>query len=232
MATTTTFQLTADGLTKQALQKCGVVGLGRQPDPTVLQDARDTLSTILKTLQARGTTLTQMIPMTLSLAPGVSQYTLASNVVDLESEPTTLLQVSGATANSETYVERMSYSDFRIISDKTVTGPPTRFYVDMQAVVTVTFWSVPDQAYTWNFRALTLLPDISDGSTTTGLTQRWMGALTWRLAYWISYPLNIPSARRAELKAMADSEEAIVLGQESERVDLCLQLPMDPYGSY
>ena len=229
---TTTFNLSADAMAKQALQHCGVVGLGRQPEPTMLQDTRDKLSIILKTLQARGTTLTQLVPMTLSLTPGTAAYVLPANVLDLESEPTTLLQVGGSTANSETYVERMSYSDFRIISDKTVTGPPTRFYVDMQAVVTVTFWSVPDQAYTWNFRALTLLPDISDGSTTTGLTQRWMGALTWRLAYWISYPLNIPSARRAELKAMADSEEAIVLGQESERVDLCLQLPMDPYGSY
>ena len=72
----TTFQLTADGMTKQALQKCGVVGLGRQPDPAVLQDARDTLSTILKTLQARGTTLTQMVPLTISLTPGVASYVL------------------------------------------------------------------------------------------------------------------------------------------------------------
>ena len=88
---TTTFQLTADGMTKQALQKCGVVGLGRQPDPAVLQDARDTLSTILKTLQARGTTLTQMVPFTISLTPGVAAYVPPSNIISVEDEVTTLL---------------------------------------------------------------------------------------------------------------------------------------------
>lgn len=228
----TTFNLNADAMAKQALQHCGVVGLGRQPDPAMLQDARDKLSIILKTLQARGTTLTQLTPMTLTMAPGVASYALPANVLDLESEPTTLLQVGGSTANSETYVERMSYADYRIISDKTVTGPPTRFYVEMLSTITAKFWSVPDQAYTWNFRALTLLPDISDGSTTPGLTQRWMGALTWRLAYWISFPLNVPSARRSELKAAADEAEAIVMGQESERVDMQFMLPSNPYGGY
>lgn len=228
----TTFNLTADGVAKQALQKCGVLGLGRTPDPTMLQDARDTLSVILKTLQARGTTLTQMQPLTLSLTAGVSSYVLPSNIIDVEDEQMTLLQSSNGTANSETYVQRMSYEDWRIISDKAVTGPPTRVYFQKLAVVTAFFWSTPDQTYTFNFRGLALLPDITDGTTTSGLTQRWMGALVWRLAYWLSYPLNTPAARRAELKEEAEKQEAIVLEQETEHVDMNFMLPPDPYGSY
>ncbi len=228
----TTFNLTADGVAKQALQKCGVLGLGRTPDPTMLQDARDTLSVILKTLQARGTTLTQMQPLTLSLTQGVASYVLPSNIIDVEDEQMTLLQTTGGNSNSETYVQKMGYEDYRIISDKTITGPPTRVYFQKLDVVTAFFWSVPDQNYTFYFRGLALLPDMTDGSTTPGLTQRWMGALVWRLAYWLSYPLNTPAARRAELKEEAEKQEAIVLGQEVDHVDMNLMLPPDPYGSY
>lgn len=228
----TIFNLTADGMAKQALQHCGVLGLGRTPNPTMLQDTRDKLSIILKTLQARGTTLTQMMPFTITMTPGVASYVLPANIISVEDEVTTLLQVGGAAANSETYVQKMNYEDYRIISDKTVSGPPTRVYVEMLSTLTAYFWSVPDQPYVWNARGLALLPDISDGTTTPGLTQRWMAALTWRLAYWISFPLNVPMARRAELKAEADAQEATVMGQEVEHVDLCFQLPMDPYGSW
>ena len=125
----------------------------------------------------------------------------------------------------------MGYEDYRIISDKTVSGPPTRVYIEMLSVLTARFWSVPDQPYTWNARGLALLPDISDGTTTPGLTQRWMAALVWRLAYWLSFPLNVPAARRAELLVEADKQEAIVLGQEVEHIDMNLMLPPDPYSS-
>ena len=224
----TTFQLTADGLTKKALQICGVVGLGRQPDNEVLQDARDILSEILKTLQSRGTTLTQAVPLTMTLTAGVSTYAFPTNLIDIDF-PVTVQAVNDV---NETYVEKMVYADYRIISDKTTTGPPTRLYVEKLANLTGYFWSVPDQIYTMNYRGIALLPDMSDGSVTPGLTQRWMGALTWRLAYWLSYPLNIPQSRRAEIKAMADEQEGIVLGQENERGDLNLMLPPDPFGSW
>jgi hypothetical protein len=224
----TTFNLSADQYTRKALQLCGVVGLGRPVDNEVLQDARDIFSEMLKTLQARGTTLTQKVPLTLALLPGVSTYVLPANLYDIEF-PVTVQAVGDV---NENYVEQMVYADYRIISDKTVTGPPTRLYVERLATITAYLWSVPDKAYTLNYQGCQLLPDISDGTTTPGLTQRWMGALTWRLSYWLSFPLNIPASRRAELKAMADQEEAIVMGQDAEHADLQLMLPPDPYGSY
>ena len=230
MSPTYTFQLNADQMVRKALQLCGVVGLGRAVPPEMVQDGRDVLSEILKALQARGVTLTQQIPSTLVLTPGVSSYTLPASFIDVENEPTTMLQPAGD--STESYVEPMAYGDWRIISDKTVTGIPTRVYIQKLAVLTAFFWSVPDQAYTWNYRGTQLLPDMSDGSQTQGLTQRWMGALTWRLAYWLSFPLNIPGARRAELKMSADQQEAVVMGQEVEHADLNFMLPMDPYSSY
>jgi hypothetical protein len=225
---TTSFNLSADQYTRKALQLCGVVGLGGNVDNGMLQDARDTFSEILKTLQARGTTLTQKVQLTLALVPGVASYALPANLYDIEF-PVTVQAMNDV---NETYVEQMVYADYRIISDKTVTGPPTRMYVERLASITVYLWSVPEKTYTLNYQGVQLLPDISDGTTTPGLTQRWMGALTWRLAYWLSFPLNIPQARRMELKGMADSEEAIVMGQDAEHADMQLMLPPDPYGSW
>lgn len=222
----TSFNLTADGITKQALQLCGLVPLGRSPKNDQLQDARDIFSTILKSLQARGVTLTQLTQRTLAVTAGTGTYTLPSAAIDVEF-PTTI-QEAGSTA--ETWVEKMTYSDWRVISDKTTTGIPTRAYVEKKIGCTVTFWCVPDRDYTWNYRTLDLLPDMADGSTTSELTQRWLSALVWRHAYWLSHAFSLPMAKRVELKGVADEEEMKVMGQDNEGGDLYLSLPPDPYG--
>jgi len=222
----TTFTLTADQMAKQALQLCGLVPLGRSPKAEQLSDARDLLSVILKSLQARGVTLTQAEPDTQTLSSGTASYTLDADTIDVEF-PTTVTK-SGET--SEYWVEKMVYADYRVISDKTTLGTPTRAYVEKLSVCRAVFWPVPNGTYTWNFRAIKLLPDMSSGSTTTGLTQRWLGALVWRLAYWLAHANNLPAPKRLELKSMADEEERRVMGQENERGDLCLELPRDPYG--
>lgn len=224
----TTFQLNADGFTKQAMQLCGLLPLGRTPSNQMLQDARDLFSVMLKTLQARGITLTQAVRRTLTLSAGVDNYALGADVIDVDF-PTTM-QEAGFT--DETYVEKMVYSDYRVISDKTSQGRPTRAYVEKLATCSVFFWSVPDRAYTWNYRAIVLLPDMSSGATEPSLTQRWMGALVWRFAYWLAHANNLPIERRMELKTEAEQMERDVLGQENERGDLMLSMPPDPYGSY
>lgn len=224
----TTFQLDADRFTKQALQLCGLLALGRTPNNQMLQDARDLFSVMLKTLQARGVTLTQSIRRSLTISAGTASYALGTDVIDVEF-PTTM-QESGS--NQETYVDKMVYSDYRIISDKTVTGRPTRAYVEKLASCSVIFWEVPDRTYTWNYRALVLLPDMSSGATEPGLTQRWMGALVWRFAYWLAHANNLSLEKLAQLKGEAEQLERDVLGQENERGPMMLSLPPDPYGSY
>jgi len=223
------FNPAADQLVRAALQLCGVTGLGRAVKPEYMQDGRDVLSGILKGLQAFGVTLTQMVRSTLVLVPGQAQYALPTTFIDVESEVTTLTDTDG---ESETFVDRMAYTDWRIIADKTISGLPTRVFIEKTNVLTAFFWSVPDKAYTWNYRGLQLLPDMSDGAQTTGLTQRWSEAVTFRLAYKLSFPLNVPSQRRAELQVESERLRVVAMGQESERGDLNLMLPPDPYRSY
>jgi len=126
----------------------------------------------------------------------------------------------------------MVYSDYQTISNKTVTGVPTRVFVEKLSSVSVYFWEIPNATYTWSYRAIVLLPDMDAGSTTPGLTQRWQGALTWRFAYWLAHAYNLNPQKRQELKLEAEQQEASVLGQENQSGDLCLSLPPTPYGSY
>lgn len=224
----TTFQLNADGFTKQALQLCGLLPLGRTPNNQMLQDARDLFTVMLKTLQARGVTLTQAVRRTLTLTAGTASYALGSDVIDVEFPST----ITAAGFTDETYVDKMVYSDYQIISNKTNQGQPTRVYVEKLQSVSVIFWSVPEKTYTWNYRAFVLLPDMSSGGTEPSLTQRWMGALVWRFAYWLAHANNLAPERRQELKAEAEQMERDVLGQENERGPLIFSLPMDPFGSY
>lgn len=224
----TNFQLNADGFTKQALQLCGLLPLGRTPNNQLLQDARDLFTVMLKTLQARGVTLTQAVRRSLTLSQGVASYPLAADVIDVEF-PTTV-QIAGS--DEETYVDKMVWADYQIISNKQNQGQPTRAYVEKLSTVSVTFWSIPEQSYTWNYRAIVLVPDMDAGSTEPGLTQRWMGALVWRFAYWLAHAHNLSPERRQELKNEAEQLERDVLGQENERGPMMLSLPPDPYGSY
>lgn len=223
----TSFQLNADGFTKQALQLCGLLRLGATPSPQLLADARDLFSVMLKTLQSRGITLTQAVRRTLTLTSGTASYALGTDVIDVEF-PTTI-QASGS--NDETWVEKMVYSDYRVISNKETEGIPTRAYVEKLSTCSVIFWEKPNATYTWNYRAIVLVPDADSGSTEPGLTQRWMGALLWRFAYWLAHANNLPEGKRRELKLEAEQQEKDVMGQENEGGDLYLSLPTDPYRS-
>lgn len=223
----TSFQLDADGFTKQALQLCGLLRLGGTPSNQLLQDARDLFSVMLKSLQARGVTLTQAVRRTLTLTQGTASYPLGTDVIDVEF-PTTIQAVG---SDDETWVEKMVYSEYRVISNKETTGIPTRAYVEKLSSVSVTFWEKPNASYTWNYRAIVLVPDADSGSTEPGLTQRWMGALVWRFAYWLSHANNLPQQKRQELKVEAEQHEADVMGQENEGGDLYLSLPTNPYRS-
>jgi hypothetical protein len=224
----TSLNLNADQYTKQALQLCGTVGLGRNPPNQVLQDARDMLSVMLKTLQSRGVTLTQSVALTLPLSSGTASYALPTNLIDVEFP----VMVKQSGSDTETWVEQAVWSDYQIISDKTSEGIPTRMYVQKLDTLTAFMWQVPNATMTLSYRGIRLIDDMSSGATTPGLTQRWMGALLWRLAYWLSFPLNVPANRRQELKTEAEQQERDVLGREHENGDLQFCLPSSPYGGY
>jgi len=52
----------------------------------------------------------------------------------------------------------LSVFEYSAIADKTQVGPPTSFWLNMQATPQITFWPVPDNAATYVFKARQLRP--------------------------------------------------------------------------
>src|SRR5678815_497234 len=159
ISTEYSFNPTADELVRQAFQMGGILSLGRRPRTEQLNDARDILTTLLKAMQAKGTMLVTAERTTLALVAGTASYTLAEDTIDVEF-PTTW---NSSVSTSEILVERMSYSDYAALGDKTSQGTPTRAYVEKTATLTVTFYNVPSQAGTWNYRRIRLIRDAANG---------------------------------------------------------------------
>lgn len=219
------FNPSADAIVKQALQLAGLLALGQQPQTQILSDARDMLTTLLKALQNKGVVLTTAERKTLPLVAGTASYNLDADTIDVEF-PTTL---TAAGATSETFVERMVYSQFQELTDKSAQGTPTRAYVERLATVSVTFWNVPNGSFTWNYRRIRLIRDMSDGAATLDMTQRWIEAIVWKLAQRMALAGVMPASKVQYLETQARDAEKAALGSENERGDLQFCLT-GPYG--
>lgn len=220
ISTSYNFNPTAEQIVRQAFQATGALGLGRRPRPDQLNDARDILTTLLKAMQAKGKLLVQAERVTLTLTPGTATYALADDTIDVEF-PTTY---SPPGSTTETIVERMSYSDYQILSDKTAQGTPVRVYVEKSAILTATFWNVPNAAGTWHYRRIRIIRDASAGATMDATT-KFIQAIVWKLAHKLALPLGVPLARVQYLEQQAIAAEAEVIGDDDERGDCNMMLP-------
>ncbi len=225
ISTDYTFNPSADVVIKQALQLAGLLPLGRRPRPDQLSDARDMLSIMLKALQNKGIMLTTAERVTLTLAPGTATYSLDADTIDVEF-PTTY---SAPGSSTEQIVQRMSYSDYAPLSDKTATGTPTRAYVEKLANLTVTFWNVPSEAGTWHYRRVRLVRDASDGGVTLDVTQRYLQAIVWKMAHRMALANSVSLERVQYLEGQALASQAEATGDDVERGDIYMSLG-DPYG--
>lgn len=221
------FNPTADQIVRQAFQSAGIVPLGRVPRVDQLNDARDMLTTMLNAMQDKGIMLVTAERVTLTLAPGVASYTLAADTIDVEF-PTTY---SSPGSTSEQIVERMSYSDYAPLSDKTASGIPSRVYVEKTATLTATFWNVPTEAGTWHYRRVRMIRDVDSGGVTLDITKRYLQAIIWKLAHRLALASGIGIQRVQYLEQQALAAQAEALGDDAERGD-CQILLSDPYGRY
>lgn len=227
ISTSYSFNPQADQIVKQAFQSAGILALGRTPRTDQLNDARDLLTIVLKEMQAKGMIQVTTERKTLTLSPGVTQYTLDADTIDVEF-PTTY---SAPGSTSEQIVERMSYSDYAPLSDKTAQGTPTRVYVEKTSVLTASFWTTPSEAGTWHYRRVRMIRDMSDGSTTLDLTPKYIQVMVWKLAHRLALASGVGLPRVQYLESQVLATQAEVMGDDNERGEFQICLA-DPYGRY
>ena len=214
------FSPTCDTILRMALQKAGLLGLGRSPSQGELAHARDHLNLSLKSLSSQGASLMQMERATLPLVAGTATYALAADTIEVDSVMSVV--VTGQTG--ETWVTPVVYAEYQKISNKDQQGTPTQVYVEKLATVSLVFWPVPDQSYTLSYRRQRLIRDMESG-TTLDLTQRWYKAVVLDMAAEMSWISSINLGDKQELRRLADAAIHLAQGREQQQGDVTYELP-------
>ncbi len=210
-----TFSPSVDLILRMALQRAGLLPLGRNPSATELAHARDHMNTTAKSLSSRGAQLMHRERETLSLVAGTSTYVLAPDTIEAEF-PMTIV-VTGATG--ETWIQQLVWDTYQKLSNKEQQGTPTGCYVEKHATVSLVFWPVPDKAFTLSYRRQRLIRDMESGST-IDQTQRWFEYWVWEMAAQMAWVSSLKLDEKRELRRLADDAREKAEGRENEGGDL------------
>lgn len=219
ISTNYTFSPTCDTILRMALQKAGLLGLGRTPSAGELSHARDHLNLSLKSMSGHGATLVQMERKTLPLVAGTATYALDSDTIEVDMP----LAIASSGTTSQTWVMPMVWDTYQKLSNKDQQGTPTMCYVEKLATVSLILWPVPDQAFTLSYRRQRLIRDMESG-TTLDLTQRWFKAVTLDMAAEMSWISSITLGDKKELRRLADAAIDLAQSRETQIGDISWEL--------
>lgn len=189
IATTKTYNLTAQRLIDLALMDIGVAGqggaAGASVDANLRPQALDLLNILLKELDDLGMLLFNVTRRTQTLTSGTASYLLANDVSDVD-DPMRYTQ-SGATTGSQ--VTTMARDEYMALPDRTIQGTPLRFYsepsFDANGIkqLTLYVWPVPpNTGDTLEYAAAIRTADVTTLTQTIGVPQKWLNTILWGLA--------------------------------------------------
>jgi hypothetical protein len=182
-----------------------------------ISSARRSLNLLLTDWQNAGLNLWQLEAVTTAVSTSLGQYTLTSSTVDI---------VDGFIRRDsrDTPLERLSFSDFAAIPNKTQTGRPTKMFIDRQRDAPVlNLWPLPenstDTLYLWRVRRL---QDVNKAAGQhADVPFRFLPALTAGLAYYISFKRkNVSPDKRMELRTEYERVMALAVSGDEDNVDM------------
>lgn len=220
------FDLTVGQVIQLALTDVGAVGPGMTAQPEQLAHARLRLNALVKSLDARGALLWRIIRRTATTTSGTDNIVPAADVLDLDGMGNYVR--SGTTARS--LVVPMSRSDYMAVGDRTVSGTPTRYFVERTLTgITVYLHPVPDASGdTFEYSAVVKAKDNTTDANTQDFMQKWGRCLEYGLALDLCHAYAVPVERVAVLRDQYESELDILLNDDNERGPIQLV----PWGTY
>jgi hypothetical protein len=180
-----------------------------------LRTARRSLNLLLLEWQNRGLNLFTIDQGTLALTAGTASYDMPADTIDLVEGSVR----SGSGVNQlDTILQRLSVSQYAQQSNKNTQGKPSQVFVERLAAVTrVTFWPVPETAYTFAFFRLKGIDGLSSGlGTTAAVPPRFVPCLVSGLAYYIAMKKPEAAARVAPLKQEYEFQFELAAGEDSD----------------
>lgn len=177
-SSSTSFDLNRTGIVRLAYQTLQVVPAGEDPSAEQLQMGSDFLNVLVKELENEGIYLSKLEMTTISLTAGTSQYTPASNTLDID-QHTPFVTGQGV----DVPLRMISRGDYMAIPLKTTQGQPTMIYVQKASTLTFFLYPVPDSNWTSvTVPRIVMLSDMDSASVTSGLPSKYLATLYLGLA--------------------------------------------------
>lgn len=222
------FELTRDQLIRRAFQLSQVIEAGENPRADDIAMASDLLGLELDALQAEGTVLRTIERTELSLSASTASYALASDCIDVAVSPDNKAGMVWETAGSETAVISISRQDYETLGNKEAEGTPSLCYIEKGQGITLYFWPVPDDSFTFRYSKVRLIRDMDTGSVTLDLARRWQKAIVYSIAWQLAMAKGISMEKVGFLKKCADEFKFKALADDNQRGDA--QLSIQRYG--
>jgi hypothetical protein len=201
----TTFDLTRQGILRNAFQMAGIVPFGQDPSNDQLAGGSDILNMRIKELQSRGIILTQLTHVTQTLTAGVAQYTTSSDTLDIDDRTPYVTSIDGVTNLPLRVVSRGQYDELTL---KTSQSQPVWMYIERSTVITFFLYPVPDANWiSVTYPKIPIASDMTTGASSSGLRAKYLRSLVLGCAADIAFNtgfLDKQQALSAEFERAVD----------------------------
>ena len=182
-----------------------------------LKTARRSLNIMTLEWANRGLNLFTIEAGTQAITAGTKTYTMPTGTIDLIEHQ---LRTGSGTSQTDTYLERVSVSNYAQLTNKETTGRPTQVYVQrLSNATTVTLWPVPDNTttYTLVYYRLKFIDGLSSGigGDVTTVPPRFVPALVAGLEYYIA--CKKPQSQSLIPMLKQEYEDQFALAAEEDR---------------
>ena len=182
-----------------------------------LKTARRSLNIMTLEWANRGLNLFTIESGTQALTTGTKTYTMPTGTIDLIEHQ---LRTGSGTSQTDTYLERVSVSNYAQLTNKETIGRPTQIYVQrLSNATTVTLWPVPDNTtpYTLVYYRLRFIDGLASGigGEVTTVPPRFVPALVAGLAYYIA--CKKPQSQGLIPMLKQEYEDQFALAAEEDR---------------
>lgn len=189
-------------LVEEAFERCG----GELRSGYDLRTARRSLNLLFAEWANQGVNMFTFEQGSITLLPGVGQYDLPADTVDLL-EHVIRTGAGSSSTQADLTISRISVSTYATIPNKLATGRPIQVWIErLVDNPRINVWPLPDtsQTYTFVYWRMKRIDDAGTGVNTMAIPFRFIPALVSGLAYHLA--LKVPGGldRIQLLKAQYD----------------------------
>lgn len=204
---TTDFNLSIDDLIEEAFERCGM----RMTNGYQLTSARRSLNLLFLDWANRGLNLWTIEQATYSLTPGVNEFTLANDTVNVLSA---VIRDYSQSPSTDITIDRISREEYLNIPDKTTQARPAQFYVQRTNTPKVFLYPAANMNYGFVYYRIRRIQDAGVYTNTTDVNFRFLPCLTSGLAYQLS--LKYAPERTTMLKQFYEEDFARAAAEDRD----------------